>query len=130
VPTDAPRPLVLVVDDEEGIRGLLSDILEDLGFDVLAFADGEAAVAAVAAKRPPVKLAIVDFVLPGAGGIDTMRALRAIAPGLPGIISSGYGDDESGAALRAAAQRENLHLLGKPYKIDALTGAIDAALKR
>jgi CheY-like chemotaxis protein len=124
------RPLVLVVDDEAGIRDLLVDVLEDLGYATIAAADGEAAIAAIERERARVRLAIVDFVLPGRGGLETVRGLRAVVPGLPAIISSGFDiHDAGGISLEDAAREQGLGLLAKPYKIGVLAAAIERALE-
>ena len=72
MPEPVGRPLVLVVDDEEGIRNLLTDILSDLGYETISASDGDAAIAAMrAASRAPT-LAIIDLVMPGKGGVETL----------------------------------------------------------
>ncbi len=128
--TSGARPLILVVDDETEIRALLTDILADLGYETIAFSDGEAAIAALEKEARPVRLAIVDLVLPGKGGLETLRALRAARPGLPGIISTGYEGSfsSSGRSLQETARAERFQILGKPYKIDELAAAIERAL--
>ena len=126
---DPTRPLFLVVDDEEGIRSLLTDILEDLGYAVVAAEDGEGALAAMERDRAEIRLVICDYVLPGKSGIETLKALRGVRPGLPAILSTGYDDrDETGASLREAAKKEGFEVLSKPYKIDALMDSIARAL--
>ncbi|WP_028045432.1 response regulator transcription factor [Cellulomonas sp. URHE0023] len=67
--------LVLVADDDEDIRDLVSFKLEQLGVDVVSAADGSAALAAVRERRPDI--AVLDISMPGLSGIDVCRAIRA-----------------------------------------------------
>lgn len=124
------RPLILVVDDEASIRDLLGDVLQDLGYDVETCPDGERGVEAVARRGAEVRLAIVDYVLPGMGGIETLRAMRAIAPDLPAILSSGYENPPvGGGSLEELGAAEGFSVLTKPYKIDALAEAVERAIR-
>ncbi len=126
------RPRILVVDDESTIRALLGDILEDLGYESVAVADGEAAIAALGVPGAAVSLAIVDLHLPGKDGLETLRGLRGLVPALPGILSTGYEESvrSEGLTLRETAAREGFTILEKPYKIDALAAALDRTLGR
>lgn len=119
------RPTVLIVDDDRGIRALLSDILADLGWDAVAVEDGPSAVAALRTQAAPIRLAIIDLTLAGRmRGIETLRALREVRPGLAGIISTG-----ADVALGDASREERFDTLAKPYKIDDLARAIERALE-
>lgn len=122
---------VLIVDDEAGIRALLTDILMDLGYASVAVADGEAAIDELSRDRAAFQLAIVDFRLPGKSGLETLRVLRGLAPRLAGIISTGYEDTvrNDGQTLRETAAGEGYEILEKPYKIDELATIIERALR-
>jgi CheY-like chemotaxis protein len=126
----AARPLILIVDDEPTIRALLADILGELGYEVLSAETGEAAVPLFERRAGEVALAIVDLVLPGQSGLETVRALRARRSALPAIISTGYEDTRprEGRTLREIARIEGFGVLEKPYKVDALASAVEAAL--
>ncbi|GGN58380.1 hypothetical protein GCM10010112_12150 [Actinoplanes lobatus] len=67
--------LVLVADDDADIRDLVTFKLEGLGLETIAVEDGEAALAAIRERRPPV--AILDIAMPGLSGIDVCRMVRA-----------------------------------------------------
>ena len=74
----AGRPVVLVVEDDTAVRFLLGVVLvEDLDVRVVEAATGPAAVEALAAERPA--LVILDLMLPGFGGLEVLRRLRADA---------------------------------------------------
>ena len=69
------RPLVLVADDEDDIRGLVCYRLEKAGYEVVQAADGEEAIA-IALERTPA-LAILDVMMPRVDGYEVTRRLRA-----------------------------------------------------
>ena len=114
---------VLVVDDEAVVRAGTERALVRLGCEVAVCDGGEAAVRHLEANR--VDLAIVDLGMPGLDGIQTFRALRAVDPGLPVVIASGYGrDGRAQEALDAGA----LAFLQKPWTLEQLAGAVTVAL--
>ena len=72
--TDGERPLVLVADDDDDIRELVSYRMEKAGYDVVQAADGDEAIR-VALERLPA-LAILDVMMPKADGYEVTRRLR------------------------------------------------------
>jgi CheY-like chemotaxis protein len=129
---DRSKKCILVVDDEAAIRDLLTDILSDLGYRVVAVADGETALVAARQETADVALAVIDLSLPGMGGLDTLQALRAERPALRAIISTGYEDSwrhPSGLSLRGLGKVEGFSVLEKPYRIDMLTDAVGRELE-
>ena len=94
------RALRLVVaDDDDMLRDMLSGLLGDLGYDVLAaVADGAAAVQACVEQNPDV--ALLDHRMPVLTGIEAARQLHQHLPMLPIVILSAYDD----AALQRAAR--------------------------
>ena len=93
--------LILVVDDEEPIRTATSLVLEQHGYRVEMAADGAEALAAFAMNRDVIKLVVTDVMMPVMGGISLVRALRALAPTMKVIATSGLTDQESDAKLKA-----------------------------
>jgi two-component system phosphate regulon response regulator PhoB len=67
-------PLVLLAEDDEDVRTLAELVLRREGFDVVAVADGEAALVAAAARTPAV--AVLDVSMPRMDGLETARRLR------------------------------------------------------
>jgi len=84
--------VVLVVDDEEGIRETLSGIFEDEGCDVLASGSGEEAMEIVKEQNPD--LIFLDIWLPGMDGIKTLEEIKSLKPDIPVIMISGHGTIE------------------------------------
>ncbi|HUK13220.1 MAG TPA: PAS domain S-box protein [Thermoanaerobaculaceae bacterium] len=115
---------VLVVEDEEGARQGLSEILHMLGYRATAVADGEQAGRLPA--EPAFGVLIADVMLPGSSGPELSRALRERWPGLRVILISGYAEDE---AIRQAAGPGRYHFLQKPFDVETLARELRAALE-
>jgi DNA-binding response OmpR family regulator len=111
---------ILIVDDEQHIRLLIEQTLEDLldeGVELSTAADGDEAVAAIAAQRP--ELVFLDVMMPGRSGLEVCRALRA-DPATAGahvvlLTAKGQATDRE-AGLAAGAN----DYLTKPFDPDAL----------
>ena len=88
---DEYRPRILVVDDSEGIRGYLTNLLEIRGYEVTGAESGEAAIASLEESSTMPDLVFLDIMMPGLGGIETLRRLRAIMPGLSVAMISVVG---------------------------------------
>lgn len=79
---------ILVVDDEENIRMLYKEELEDMGYQVIAVASGREAIEAFNAER--FDLVTLDMRMEGMNGIDTLRLLKEKDSSVPVIISTAY----------------------------------------
>ena len=122
---------LLVMDDEAPVLEVIREMLELLGYRVLAAADGAAALEAwqraVEACDPP-RLAIFDLTVRGGmGGAEAASRLREHYPGALIVASSGYVSDRVLADCR-------LHhfdaVLRKPYRLEELRGTVEALLRR
>ena len=101
-PTPAPLPTsgigaILVVDDEEIVRSVLTTMLQRMGYTVLTAGSGEEALAVYRAHGHSVDLAIIDMIMPGMDGEATFDALKAIDPHIKVILSTGYDPKRQGA---------------------------------
>ena len=132
VPADAIRveipkgndEVVLVVDDEAGVRDAVRLILESAGYRVLLAADGAEALAMFAQNIGSIAAVLTDLTLPYLDGGALIRVLRNMGRGLPIIVSTGLG--ESGLAkLKAMGGATVLH---KPYGSDMLLRTLHGAL--
>ncbi len=81
---------ILVVDDEEGIRSLYKEELEDEGFVVEVAKNGEEAMEKLCIFQPD--LITLDIKMPGMGGIETLKQVREQHRKLPIILCSAYGE--------------------------------------
>jgi PAS domain S-box-containing protein len=123
-PTEAGTHRILVVDDNEDARGLLADILSQLGHDVRAVGDGPQALAVIGEFIPDV--AVLDIGLPGMDGYELAAQLRRALPAVPVrlIALSGYGQASDRARSQAAGF--DGHLV-KPVELRRLLDAIAIA---
>lgn len=125
------RAAVLVVDDEEAIRESLSDILEFSGYHTIAAEDGESGIALFKEHQHEVGLIILDLVMPGLSGPETLRRLRRIDPEVTILLSSGYDEDEIAQLLdNARIGQANIHFLQKPYSLTSVVGVTRTLLER
>jgi CheY-like chemotaxis protein len=85
---------ILVADDEEGVRSLVSTILQDAGYTVELAVDGAHAVERLRELGDRVQLILLDLTMPILGGAEAAAELRRIKPGVPIVAMSGYGDIE------------------------------------
>jgi two-component system cell cycle sensor histidine kinase/response regulator CckA len=109
--------VIVVVEDEPGVRSLVGRVLERAGHQVLAFADGASADDTLADPAVAVDLLITDLVMPGPNGIEVARRARRARPDLPILLMSGYASD----ALRAEGIDEaSIELLAKPFTASEL----------
>ena len=91
---------VLVVDDEEVVRGLLLGVLSSEGFDVLAAKDGREALDMFSARKGSFDLVILDMIMPGMMGEEVLKELREQSTAVKVIVSSGYMTEEQREKLR------------------------------
>ncbi len=114
---------VLVADDEPNIRELIASYLADDGWRVTTAADGADAVGEFEADPQRYALAVVDLMMPRLNGHDVVRRLRAVRPGLPAVLVSGFTDREVPADVRAGGPTG---VLAKPFRSHQLRAAIAA----
>jgi two-component system cell cycle sensor histidine kinase/response regulator CckA len=119
---------VLVVDDEEPIRILLTQMLRRHGFDPVPAADGVEALRLFQLRPTAYHAAIVDLMMPRLHGTEVIRELRATVPTLRIVYSSGFagGDDMTEAMTEIAADEANV-FLPKPFVEDELLAALREA---
>ena len=119
------RPLrILVVEDDEAVAGLVLDMMRHLGHTALR-ATGPADALTQLDTGLQVDLVFTDVLMPGGmDGLDLAHALGQAHPGLPVLLTSGYG----GAPARVA--EAGLPLLRKPYGLPELRQALDRAAAR
>ena len=116
---------VLLVEDDEEVAALVTEMLAQLGFEVTRTASANAALGALANERV-VDLVFSDVMMPGGmNGVDLAREVKRRRPGLPVLLTSGYAE-----AAAADAGAEGIMLLPKPYRLEALAATISEALNQ
>lgn len=116
------RPLIAVVDDDDGARLSAQWLLEGEGHRVLPFADGEGFLASPLLGR--VGCVLLDMRMPGLGGLDVLRALAGREDGPSALVMTGHGD----VAMAVEAMKLGaLDFIEKPYQPAGLLQAIARA---
>jgi PAS domain S-box-containing protein len=118
---------ILVVDDEEILRQVISLGLAKLGYRVLTAADGAEGVEVFSRERERISLAVIDYTMPRMSGREVLERIRAIAPGLPVLLVSGHFTDPESSGLREDAATG---VLPKPFPLPELVRRIRALLDR
>ena len=109
---------ILLVEDEEVVRGLASSTLQFAGYEVTQASDGEDALAVFRDQGGSFDLVITDVVMPRMSGRDLMKQVSATAPEMKVLYMSGHiADDE----LQAEISKEDVPYLPKPFKPSELT---------
>jgi DNA-binding NtrC family response regulator len=117
---------ILIVDDEEVLRDVLDAVLRREGFDVLMAASGEEALAKLD-EDDNIDLVILDIMLPGISGIDTLRAIRISNPTLPVIVITAFSSiDGAIEAMKHGA----FHYIPKPFKNEEVVLTVNKALEQ
>ena len=96
-PADAT---ILVIDDEDVVRGVAERILRHAGYRVLCAPDGQTGLDLHRDGAGAIGAVLLDLTMPGLSGEAVLRALRARAPDLPVVLMSGYTESEVGGPIR------------------------------
>jgi DNA-binding NtrC family response regulator len=116
------QPMLIVVDDEQGILDVVSRFARRAGFDVMACSGGREAIALLQTRHADV--AMVDLRMPDIGGLDVIRAIREIDPRCQAVLMTGYATvDTAVEAIKLGA----MDYLSKPLdftRLEQLLGAI------
>jgi two-component system nitrogen regulation response regulator NtrX len=117
---------ILIVDDEADIRELIAGILQDDGYQTRLAHNSDAAIAAIADRRP--SLVVLDIWLQGSklDGLDLLNVIKQKHPEMPVVIISGHGNIETAVA---AIKRGAYEYIEKPFKADRLIHVIGRALE-
>jgi two-component system, cell cycle sensor histidine kinase and response regulator CckA len=118
------HPTVLIVDDEEGVRSILTRLLAHIGYSVITASDGEMALDMVRSNALQIDCVLLDVAMPGMNGLQLARLLREQDPDVPLVMMSGHAvpwlpglTDELGLA----------GFLQKPFAYDELRQILSAA---
>ncbi|UNC93690.1 response regulator [Candidatus Contubernalis alkaliaceticus] len=116
--------LILVADDQEGIRTLIKEILEE-SYSVLVAENGPGAVEIV--KKQPVDLVLLDIKMSGMSGLEALSLIKQVKPKVPVIMISGFNDPET---LSQVLKRGAQGCLLKPFEIEDMLDKIEDVLNK
>ena len=118
------QPTILVVEDDSDVRGLLSEILLDAGYNVITMRTADDALPVIESDRP-IDLLFTDILMPGQlNGIDLAKATHRLRPTLPIVFTTAYGDTDLFRREGIAESR----ILNKPYLPGQIEEEVAAAL--
>jgi PAS domain S-box-containing protein len=119
------RKTILVIEDEEPVRGMLLMRLNNLGYNTIAAADGEEGVSVFSAHSNEIDLVLLDFLMPRMNGVEAFEKLINIKPDVKVILSSGYTEDD---VWKSFLGKRPAGFLNKPYKAEAVKDELDRLL--
>ncbi len=111
---------IMVVDDQAGIRMLLSEIFTREGYEVYTCANGPEALALL--HEHDLSLAILDMKIPGMGGLEILHQIREIKPDLKVVVITAYNEH---IAIREAEELGVIDIFSKPFDIDDILHAVN-----
>ena len=116
---------ILVIDDESGIRDLLSQELKIAGHEVAVAANGTQALDQV--RAGPFQLALCDINMPDMGGLEVLEAIRQLQPEMEVLMMTGYGTVE---AAVSAMKKGAYDFIQKPFDLGELLALVDKCLEK
>lgn len=114
-----------MVDDQPGVRRLLTELFRADGMEVVTAADGREALDLARADRP--SLAVVDMRMPVMDGVGAIAGLKAMYPDLPIVLMTAVGDTERVAEAKRLGA---MHAITKPFDVFHLRELVRDALER
>jgi PAS domain S-box-containing protein len=117
---------ILLVEDEEALRTLARNCLENQGYCVLEAADGNAAIATAEKHSGPIQLLLTDVIMPGMNGRDLADRLTELRPTIKVLYLSGYASD---LIAQYGVLDPQILLLEKPFTLRALLIKVQEALR-
>jgi DNA-binding NtrC family response regulator len=116
---------ILIADDDEGVRQVLRQSLEESGYEVICVESGEKAIDCV--REETTDLAIVDMVLPRLDGLEVLKQIVALRPELGVVMITGYASVETAIkAMKIGA----VDYVVKPFRMDEVEMVVGRALER
>jgi signal transduction histidine kinase len=125
--TEAPivaRETILVAEDEDAVRAMVTTALERWGHKVVAVRTGEAALAELESRPGEVGVLLTDVVMPGMSGLELIERARRRHPGLRAVCMSGYMP----VTIGPGADQTNVRFMGKPFTLKQLEETIRQVL--
>lgn len=113
------EPNILIVDDQFGIRVLLTEVLQKEGYETFQAANGPQALSLAANHE--IDLVLLDMKIPGMDGIEILKKLKEMNPDIRAIIMTAYGELD---LIEKAKELGALTHFAKPFDIDDIRKAM------
>jgi DNA-binding response OmpR family regulator len=120
-------PRILIVQDDDDFAGLLSEMLVERGYEILAVKNGNQGLSALAEQS--FDLVVVDISVPEKEGVETIRAIKKINPALPVVAMTGGGISSGDLSLNLAQSAGASETITKPFRIGKLLIVINEILR-
>jgi CheY-like chemotaxis protein len=114
-----------MIDDEKMIIGVGREMLTSMGYQVITADNGVNALEIVSARKTEIDLVILDMIMPKLSGRQTFEQLKAIAPDMKVILSSGYSIDGDASEIMAKGCNG---FIQKPFSMETLSNKIREVL--
>ena len=118
-------PVILVVDDDRGVREVAARVLERAGYRVLQAGEGIEALQVARAHTGPLHLVLTDVVMPGMNGRELGQRMSEERPETRLLYMSAYTEDE---VILRGIRVADVSFLSKPFTLDGLQSAVRDAL--
>jgi PAS domain S-box-containing protein len=119
--------VILLADDNEQVREIMQEILQDFGYRVMSAENGKQALMMFIDHASEIKLALLDIVMPVMGGVEAAERLRELKPDLPILFLSGY---EKGVSPSEKLEAQNITILTKPVDLAELSHHIHKSINK
>jgi PAS domain S-box-containing protein len=114
---------ILLAEDDPSVRAVVEEILGDSGYRVISVPDGNQAILTLGQTEETIDLAILDVIMPGAGGLEVVEYLREAGSPIKVMLTSGYSLELARSSVTAG-----LPLLTKPFRREELLDRIRKVL--
>ncbi|MDD5674694.1 MAG: response regulator [Chitinivibrionales bacterium] len=118
---------ILLVDDEDVVRNMMSEMISAMGYSTITCGDGQEALDFYKSHSREIDLVVLDVIMPRLGGYDTFMAMKAVNPELKAIAISGYIVNEE---VNKMLEQGTLAFLPKPFDTKLFSTAIHDALQK
>ena len=118
---------ILLVDDEECVREIISEVLAESGYRVLEAKDGAEGLSLYQKHQAKIKLVLLDLLMPVMNGLDCAKEILRINPSAKVLIGSGFIDENYKQRL---AEIPAIEVMSKPYKNSNLLTAIEKIIEK
>ena len=119
------RETILVAEDDEAIRWLTKDMLEEFGYTVILADNGEDALNKFGENRDKIQLLLLDVIMPKKSCKETYEEIKRMNPEIKAIFLSGHTAD---LHLKKGILKEELNVIIKPFAVTALLDKVRLVL--
>jgi two-component system sensor histidine kinase/response regulator len=120
----APKPMLLIVDDEDGPRQSLRILFKE-NYNILMASDGATAIEL--AKNNHIDVAILDIRMAGMSGIEVLERLKYVDPSIEVVMMTAF---ETTDTIRQALRLQACDYINKPFDVATMRGAVSKAMQR